>query len=806
LLLIMLPALGALAAEDELATADFDYARILAEKGFYDLAMVAYKDAIKEHKDHERVEEALVSIADLKAAMGRLDEALADYQKFLKDYAYSKQAMRARFGIGEVLYEKGDYEGALKQFRFIAENDEDTASDAYIRASYNVCWCLMKLGRYEEAARGFQEFAVVYAGLDMATESWLALGECYLKMGKGDKALYAFTKARALSKDKNMLLRATYGLGRACYEAKKFDDARRAFDDMVKRAGGGAYAALADWWKALCYEGEGNYNKAIEAFNEIMKKYPGTEYAQRALDKLAELSRGSSGWLLSESQRYAVAQKEYEKGNYEAAKARYEQLVKAFPKGEFAARAYRGIAHCLVKLGKLKEAADTLMKAAELYPQDAIAPECVIEAASLYGKANDNEGRERALARLAADFPEYGKGDRIKFTLASLKFNEGDYARAAQMFEEVVRSFPKSDLRGSAMFRAAYCTFLAGEKEKALAMFDKFLKEFPDSEDVAQAYYFKGEALTELNRAQEAVEAYRLCIGASTKPELTAAAHYRLGLLKEKSGDMEEALAEYNAAVSANPKGTLAPTAKLRAAMIYYQMKQPDRCRVALLELLRDYPDYAIPAVTLDWLAEELMKMGDVEGAIRISQLVIQRYENEDAALKLVQQAHFRMGRALLKQGKWREAYEAYEKGLLSKFPESPFMPQAKLDMAQALVNMHEYDRAILLLQDLANAAKGDLSLEVQFKIAEIFEIQGKTAEAARVLERATILPGKLSSNDWLIRCYVKLGELKERLGDNAGAIAAYDHALALETKTREIIALKDKARDRRRVLAREGT
>jgi len=789
-------------AQADRADAEFDFANTLADNGLSDLALIVYENAVKEFKDHERVEEALVSIADMKLALGRRDEAVQAYKDFLKKHGYSKYAMRAQFGIGAALYEKEDYKGALKQFRYIFDNDKDTASDSYIRAAYNIAWCQYKLGKYEEAAKGFQEFAVVYAGLDLAVDAWLALGECRLKMGKPADAIYAFRKARSETKDPETIMRATYGLGRASFECKNYTDAKLAFTDLLKRAGNTEYAPLAMYWLGLTHTTAGDRQKGMQTLNDLMQKYPDSYYAKQALDKLAEWARGSSKWLLTEAQRFALAMGDYEKGNYEVAKAKFEALLVARPKGEYAAKAARAIARCLHKLGKTKEAAQALLKAAADYPQDPVAPECLVEAASLFSKANDVAGRKEALAKLAKDYPNFGKGDRIKFTLAGLLFTDGKYEEAARAYLEIPKAFPKSDLAGRALFHGGYSLYLAGKYEEAAKALDSFLKSYPKAEERPQALYFKGDALQQLGKTADAKSAFRLCLQSSPKAELAAAAHFQLGLISEKEKHLEEAAKEYDLVVAACPKAEFAPAAKLRSAMALFQLKKTDESRAKLLELIRDSGDLDIPAGTLDWLAESLLRINDLDNCEKVCRKVIERFADDPEASTFVEQSYYRLGKVYMKQGKWREACNAFgSEGLLGKFPKSMLMPQATLNMADALVNLREYDRAILLLQDLAAAARGDLSLEVQYKIATIFELQGKNNEAARVLERATILPGKLQSNNWLIRTYEKLGEIKEILGDKQGAISAYDEAIKLETVDPELLKIKDKARNRKRAL-----
>ena len=155
---------------------EFDYAKALADQGFLDLAEIVYKDTMAAHPDHEKMEAAVLALASLKAQTQRLDEALADYQRFLKKHDYSKLKTDAEVGIGEIYLEQGNLAEAQKIFKKVLSESPDGASLAYVRAQYGNAWCLMKAEKYEEAAQAFKEFALIWQGYDRAVEALLAQG------------------------------------------------------------------------------------------------------------------------------------------------------------------------------------------------------------------------------------------------------------------------------------------------------------------------------------------------------------------------------------------------------------------------------------------------------------------------------------------------------------------------------------------------------------------------------------------------------------------------------------------------------
>jgi len=97
---------------------------------------------------------------------GHLEMALQQFAEYLRLFGNTESAPNAQYQIGEIYYQNGDYEPALKAFDALLEKypeNNKTRDGMYMKAM-----SLAKLGRRTEAARQFQELIDAYPGSEQA--------------------------------------------------------------------------------------------------------------------------------------------------------------------------------------------------------------------------------------------------------------------------------------------------------------------------------------------------------------------------------------------------------------------------------------------------------------------------------------------------------------------------------------------------------------------------------------------------------------------------------------------------------------
>jgi tetratricopeptide (TPR) repeat protein len=187
------------------------------------------------------------------------------------------------FQQGVAAYNKGDYAAAAKSFE-TAIQKAPTIPDLHV----NLALAYFRLKRTDEAVAELEKAASL--GPDDA-KIHFQLGSAYVDMQSYDKAIAAFEKGLAKQPDlaaDPLAFEATSMLG-AVYFAK--GDNARATAQFQKALGARPGAAGPTLGMAKIHFNNGEVDKALELFEQVVAKHPGTPEAAQAEKFIAELRK-----------------------------------------------------------------------------------------------------------------------------------------------------------------------------------------------------------------------------------------------------------------------------------------------------------------------------------------------------------------------------------------------------------------------------------------------------------------------------------------------------------------------------------
>lgn len=125
-----------------------------------------------------------------------------------------------------------------------------------------------------------------------------------------------------------------------------------------------------------------------------------------------------------------------------------------------------------------------------------------------------------------ADDPE------TAFSQAYLKYREGDYDSAVNLFRVYLKNFGQTEKADDAMFWIAESLAAQGRLAGALAEYDSLLTKYPNGDRAPSARLKKGLTLLQMERRQEGVEALKSVVSLhpnSRESEMAKAELVRLG-------------------------------------------------------------------------------------------------------------------------------------------------------------------------------------------------------------------------------------------------------------------------------------
>ncbi|CAD7694854.1 unnamed protein product [Ostreobium quekettii] len=296
------------------------------------------------------------------------------------------------------------------------------------------------------------------------------------------------------------------------------------------------------------------------------------------------------------------------------------------------------------------------------------------EAARAYASAAALQ--DRGLHDLAAKewqtllktFPQDALAPRAEYNLGVCRFQQGDFANAAETFQQAARHAQDDSVAEASWSNLGLARFneaasqadarpqqAAAAYKSAIAAFDQLIAKFPNSTQAGGAQFYRGESLTALGRFDEAAASYRNALADATASPLHTAARLGLASAELELGQPEQAEATLNTLIAGGAVGQSGGEAHTLRGEARLAAGQPASA------------------------AEDFAQAASVEG-----------YAAADHAQE-------RRAFALYSAGDHAAAADAYQE-LARRFPESPLTRGATLAAGKCLLLAGKHDDAAFLL------------------------------------------------------------------------------------------------------------
>ncbi len=185
-----------------LAVAHYALGIAYKRKKDYVNAEKAYQQAIKHDP---QMDKAYIALGLLQTQMRKFNEAINTYKAALN---INPNEPKAHWGIGYVYLKKKDYANALRYFKKAVELKPD-----YAKAWENLGVCYMQTAEYAKAVEALSK-AIEHERINSSKDdTYLRLGDSYLKLKKLDEAESAYKNALKYTRQSTIRAAANFGLG-----------------------------------------------------------------------------------------------------------------------------------------------------------------------------------------------------------------------------------------------------------------------------------------------------------------------------------------------------------------------------------------------------------------------------------------------------------------------------------------------------------------------------------------------------------------------------------------------------------------
>lgn len=495
------------------------------------------------------------------------------------------------------------------------------------------------------------------------------------------------------------------------------------------RARGGALAAAHDSSDQAQASLPKNYQDIIEAYHNVVARYPGTDQAVEA-------------WL-------AIGLIEARLERLDRARRAFETATRSRSSGPLRDRAHLELARLESRRGRHAKARKALMGLLDSSPESDFAPEISLDIAGTYEAEGDIKSALMAYARTEKAFPGSVVALRALRTRADIYWSQGDTDRAAIAYENLLERARTPAIKSSAMLRLAEAAVKQGEPGKARKLLLKLCAEYPQSEAAEPAAFLIGRTYLDDKSSMWAARAYLSAARQYPSSEMAPSALLDAGDSLIRSELLLEALETYKKALA------LAATGK----------KGPEFEKLASSAQLR--------------IANTLARIGKTESAVKEYRQFIKQFPDNP----LVGSARRRLGQAYSKLLMWDEARAELVASADGADDKEAF--EALVSLADVEEKTDRLACALSAIEQALGLGEKSLAqpngtrMRLVYRMGLLLDRQGRTKEA---LERFHCVSSAKdfsgADSELPLLALFRAGRCLERLGQESDAEQAYTRFL----------------------------
>ena len=488
------------------------------------------------------------------------DGAIAAFRALLVRFPSGYQADRSLFQIGECYLETGRYELAIDTYRELIDRQQienltevelrriqrekiaglvdETALELAAKAQIRVGTCYSRLGRYAEGLDAYRQVITLFASeRKLVEEAYLRMADLHREQGDFEASVSTYREAIAQSTNRTLRARIQYALAESFFSHTWYAQAIReyrtyldGYGDIATGAGfsqgraryriGSAYQQLAEtaeggsssnreWlnlaiaqYDTLCADERSSYfldarfNRALayqslgtgsamdfaEAEFGVILEGEDEGYTQRALVQLGELH--------------------FDRGQYERAGQRSQQLLDDYPYSEYVDKAYMRRALSYQAVADLDSAVPAFLGVPESSPLFARAR--LGGGHSLLNERRFSEAAEVLETGLPRANDDTQRGS-FNYLLGQAYSGQGDFSTALTRFSSAFEFPVGAQLQEALRFSRGNAAFAVEAYDVAEEDFNWIVEHVDDPEKVRSAKDALALVYLKQNRGTDAV-------------------------------------------------------------------------------------------------------------------------------------------------------------------------------------------------------------------------------------------------------------------------------------------------------------
>lgn len=754
----------------------------------YPAAIEQLSAYLEKHPEHSRGDWAKFFLGELYVGSEQWTKAEVILDALVRSETTHPSVLPdARFSLGIALEGLKKIPEALEQYNTIVAAKNPSVAP---RALMRIGAIQFSAEQYQAAAATYDELLITYSTSSQVASANLGAGKAFYRLKELETSLLRF---RAVPKDSASAAQATLMAAMSLRDLGRVEESRQEFAAALKTVGDSPRAADILFQQAQMERTGNGRELAASMFEDIADRWPESGRAAECLFNAAELR--------------------LELNDTERAERLFSRLNTEFPESSKQPREQILLGRLFLTRGDLEKAIDTLLRTTE--------------------KMKDPADRVAVVGRyyLVRALYDSGKHDQV--------------VQQASLMTELLKSDDLAEMRG-ALALAAISSLELKQHENVLKFADEFLPLAKDAQNKADIIGTRAVALSHLNRFPEAIEALTSLAAANADQPQTWTAVLQAAETALALNSAENAQVLFRLAASGPENSRSRESGLSGMAWSQFKLQEYAEAQKSFAAMVAEFPNSKDAAQAIFMQARCVEEQGDPEKiAVAFGAVFDQLTKDVTAVpagaesmppLAYAFDAGKQTARALVKLKRFADAETAWKKlttqfpdakemdslldewawmhfstgnfagadaihrQLLEKFPTSPFAGQARLSLAESLLEAGQLESALKEMEAvvsdgrygemekeralfhvieiqatarewqstvvaakkfLADFSDSPLAPQVRQFVGDALLQQGNPDEAILILKalREDIITEKVKEEDWVDRVWVVLAE-----------------------------------------------
>lgn len=619
-------------------------------------------------------------------------------------------------------------------------NDYRIVDELYATAKYYSAESLLKLGRKDEAAIGFEYIVNTFYWSNYRDKALYNLGLIYFSTGKYDLTRQRLKKLLNEYPESDYHGNGLYWIGESYSVENKTKEAIQFLEEAVADKRNKKFADYSLYALANAYEQISDYDNAVKYYDQLLTYHKNSSLATSAQIRIGicyfKLKDYQSSIVELKSPRltnlsddmysesiYLLATAHYRVNEYPEAEQSYQEVMEKFPSSEYYRPSKYGLAwsyfqqkkyedafnqfdelsaesdtigiksffwkgECKRYLNKLDEANSIYKEFLETYPDDKLAEEAKYQLGVVYFNTNNTDLATRYLISANTSDDNLIKAKSFAM-LGEIELSKRDYKSAKNYFQLILdNQNTEKSVYNRALLGIGIAEYHLNDYRSSL----KHLNQLDNSDPSFEAQklnFFIAEDHFALNNYSEALNRYNFAIG--NDREINLQTVYGKAYSYFNSGDYENAAIQFLDFTKKYKDDKRYSDARLRLADSYFGSKNYSAASKIYEDLFSSDAHLNINPYVRYQYAQALYKSGKTMDAINEFKNIQEKFpDSEYAEVSL-----FTIGWIYFQQRNYSQSIAQYNNVIL-KYPDTKLKPVIYYSIGDAQFNQGKYDSAIV--------------------------------------------------------------------------------------------------------------